>query len=113
MKAYLFNIISAYVYTLGSLIEEQKTHFNKESHFVFQQLKNMPWYFSFAFSLLTILSVWVLSQNGVPFHRLDSATRKRKLKLLEKTKLSICRDFFKFFNNLTVFAYYSYKEENA
>jgi len=112
MKIYLYNIFSAFVYTFGTEINDDKREFNKEVDFVFKQFLNMSWYFVLAFGVLVIIFTFLLSRKGIPFHRLDEIDRLVKIKKLRTKEIGLIKDFVKFFNSLTTFAYYSYEQNN-
>lgn len=112
MKAYIFNIFSAFVYTFGAELDHHKREFNRETSHVYEQFQNLPWYFSFAFGFITVMMSHFYGHRGVPFHRLSHENRAAKLNKIRRLKFSIAVDFIKFFNNLTVFMYYSLKEQN-
>jgi hypothetical protein len=108
MKMYLYGIFSAFVYTFAREINKEKKTFNQETDFVFKQFQNMPWYFILPFSLLTITLTHTMRSGGRPFHKLEEELRVGKLYAIKKNKFGVIKDFIKFFNSLTNFAYYSY-----
>ena len=106
----LYNIIVAYVYSLGTLVVK-KDCYEKEAVFVFVQLNNLPWYFRVVIIILIcLLNYFFLTDMLRPFHNLSSEMRLKKIHLFKKYAIGPFKDLYKFLDNLTLFAVLSYEE---
>lgn len=76
-------------------------------HFVLQQHNRMPDFLRFPILFLTLVfDLWGILQGSSPFHRSLPATRWRQIKSWRSSRIGFCRDLMRFYESLTVFAYY-------
>jgi hypothetical protein len=71
----------------------------------------MPDFLGLAMKMLTIFfAVYIVVSTFSPFHRLSFSERVRILGRLQNSRISVCRDFVRFYQTLTSFSVASEKE---
>lgn len=81
---------------------------NRVARFVIGQHGRMPDYLRFPIRILTLaFDAWAVFRTGHLFHRLPHEQRLRQMEAWRHARLSPCRDFMKFYDNLVVFAWFS------
>lgn len=105
MSLYESTVI-ALVHTLA-----RRPYIVNEHRFVLRQCLVMPDFLGSAMRLLTIFfAIYVVASTFAPFHRLSFAERIRILGRLQNSRISVCRDFVRFYQTLTTFSVASEKE---
>lgn len=82
-----------------------------EHRFVLRQCLAMPDFLGLAMKTLTIFfAFFIIVSTFVPFHRLSFAERVRVLARWQNSRISVCRDFVRFYQTLTSFSVASEKK---
>jgi hypothetical protein len=101
---------------VASIIQEQcpqgeadvSRSLNMVVHFLSEQYAHLPDYLRVPFKcLVLVFDAWALLCTGRPFHRLPHERRWRQIQAWKRSSCGLCRDLMKFFEMLTVFAWYS------
>ncbi|BDU57284.1 hypothetical protein LMORI2_02660 [Limnohabitans sp. MORI2] len=105
MNLYESTVI-ALVHTLA-----RRPYIVTEHRFVLRQCSAMPDFLGIAIKLLTIFfAIYIVASNFALFHRLGFAERVRILEGFQNSRISVCRDFVRFYQTLAIFSVASEKE---
>ena len=78
------------------------------SRLIVEQHSRMPDYLRRALSVLTLIfGAWPLLSSGQPFHRLSAARKELQISAWKHSTLGVKRDFIRFYESLTLFAWSS------
>lgn len=85
---------------------------NQVVEFVMAQRQNMPDYLKLPLVILTaIFDLWSIIRRGKRFHQLPLSICTQQITAWKMSPVKICRDLIRFYESLTIFSYYSNKEE--
>jgi hypothetical protein len=105
--------VSLYESTVVALVHTlaARPYIVNEHRFVLRQCLAMPDFLSLAMRMLTIsFAVYIIITHLMPFHRLSLKERIRVLARLQNSRITVCRDFVRFYQTLTLFSIASEKD---
>lgn len=111
------NIVSALCY--GIIQEKMPQNIiifpnNQIVNFVLIQQENMPSLFRIVIIILTFLfNLWSYLKTGKLFEQLNQEQREKIMMSWRNSPLSFCRDLMRFYDSLTIFAWYSTWEKQV
>lgn len=111
-----YNIVSAICYTIitekkDSLLNTDINYNNKAVNFVMGQYQRMPDFLRIAIFLITFFFDFTgIVYGRVFFHQQNSSIRQKQIEIWRNSPLGFCQDFVKFYESLTIFAYYNFNK---
>jgi hypothetical protein len=98
--------VIALVHTLAG-----RSYIVTEHRFVLRQCLAMPDFLGLAMKVLTIFfAFYIFFAFFMPFHRLSFTERMRVLARLQNSRITVCRNFVRFYQTLTLFSVASEKD---
>jgi hypothetical protein len=114
MAGYFENTVTALISELAAMQPNPfSASYGDVSGFVFEQLRQMPWFLASAVWVATcffgVSSLW---RDGCLFSSKQSLQRKRQVEIWRRSRIRLCRDLMKFYVALVAMALYSRSEAN-
>ncbi len=105
----VFALVEANLFPICS---SQKNIAKNETIFVLKQFRSLPLFYFYPLFIFLLGFNFILSLSFKPFHKQTVLQRENLLKKYRRYSLPFLKDFLKFFDTLSIFAYYFYLDQS-